>query len=150
MRAARPSATLRSTKWAAALNWRGMRSGSMSGAATLYAFSPRRARAGGVNCFVFATGAYRIAARAERHLSAIVTLEGIMKTLGSRRRPITAVVLVVALAGGALAQRGAGQQAAASTTPDTPEGKYFKATNWRQIGPFRGGRVLAVGGAPAQ
>jgi photosystem II stability/assembly factor-like uncharacterized protein len=45
----------------------------------------------------------------------------------------------------------AAQAGAASQTPaKTPEEKYFNAVTWRQIGPFRGGRVLAVTGVPSQ
>jgi len=49
---------------------------------------------------------------------------------------------------------GSGGQAAAAPSEafpaQTPEDKLFKAVTWRQIGPFRGGRVLAVAGAPSQ
>ncbi len=85
-------------------------------------------------------------------------------------RPLSVLMLAIALLPWAAAQtsgtrqsrRGAAQPAqaaqpaaassseapAASTA--TPEEKYFKATTWRQIGPFRGGRVLAVSGSPSQ
>ncbi|HLW77210.1 MAG TPA: hypothetical protein VKS01_09490, partial [Bryobacteraceae bacterium] len=40
-------------------------------------------------------------------------------------------------------RRGRGADVAANTTPDLSP---LKDVRWRQIGPFRGGRVLAVAG----
>jgi len=38
----------------------------------------------------------------------------------------------------------------ASTTASTIDEKLFSAMRWRQVGPFRGGRVLAVTGVPGE
>src|SRR5215831_14854304 len=42
------------------------------------------------------------------------------------------------------------QKQAAATTASTVDAKLFGAMRWRQVGPFRGGRVLAVTGVPGE
>src|SRR5215467_9160582 len=42
------------------------------------------------------------------------------------------------------------QKQAAATTVSTVDAKLFGAMRWRQVGPFRGGRVLAVTGVPGE
>src|SRR2546422_3130817 len=36
------------------------------------------------------------------------------------------------------------------TPPRAVDEKLFKGLQWRQIGPFRGGRALTIGGVPGQ
>jgi photosystem II stability/assembly factor-like uncharacterized protein len=68
----------------------------------------------------------------------------------TRRVPLTAlrvrpVILVAAVLTAALATPFAGRAASPSVPPD-----LYSGLAWRQIGPFRGGRVLAVTGVPSE
>src|SRR5438876_8343191 len=42
------------------------------------------------------------------------------------------------------------QQAASASQPSRIDENLFGAMRWRQVGPFRGGRVLAVTGVPGE
>jgi len=71
-----------------------------------------------------------------------------------RRRPIF-VVLPVFIAASAAAQRPARGRPAPAATPApastaTSDSSWFTGLRWREIGPFRGGRVDAVVGDPRQ
>ena len=55
-----------------------------------------------------------------------------------------AISAVLALSVGAAAQAGPNTKSAAKPVDPAP----FAALHWRSIGPFRGGRVLAVAGSP--
>ena len=52
--------------------------------------------------------------------------------------------------GGKSAKAGAQPTPAASPAPGQIDEKLFGAMRWRQVGPFRGGRVLAVTGVPGE
>src|SRR5579864_7590806 len=49
------------------------------------------------------------------------------------------------------APQGIGRMSAADTTPaTTPESRAIQAMEWRNVGPFRGGRATTVVGVPSQ
>src|SRR5260370_8130153 len=62
------------------------------------------------------------------------------------------VLLVVFLASLSFSQSKKQSSQPASTQPSTGaiDEKLFGAMRWRQVGPFRGGRVLAVTGVPGE
>src|SRR2546423_5231138 len=67
----------------------------------------------------------------------------------SRASFLSAIVVALAFALGAIATTGQRRQAA-GTTPATNPNDSLKVLQWRQIGPFRGGRVTAVTGVASQ
>jgi len=67
----------------------------------------------------------------------------------SRASFLTAIVIALAFALGAIATTGQRRQAA-GTTPATNPNDSLKVLQWRQIGPFRGGRSTAVAGVASQ
>ena len=64
-------------------------------------------------------------------------------------RPLVAAALALA-APVALAAEKAKEPAAAKPTPAPPEARLLDGYSWREIGPFRGGRVTAVAGVSGQ
>jgi photosystem II stability/assembly factor-like uncharacterized protein len=67
----------------------------------------------------------------------------------SRASFLSAIVVALAFALGAIATTGQRRQAA-GTTPATNPNDSLKVLQWRQIGPFRGGRSTAVAGVASQ
>ena len=67
----------------------------------------------------------------------------------SRASFLTAIVVALAFALGAISTTGQRRQAA-DTTPVTGPNDALKVLQWRQIGPFRGGRSTAVAGVASQ
>ncbi|HEX7722195.1 MAG TPA: hypothetical protein VF397_08550 [Pyrinomonadaceae bacterium] len=67
----------------------------------------------------------------------------------SRASFLVAIVVALAFALGAIATTGQRRQAA-GTTPATNPNDSLKVLQWRQIGPFRGGRSTAVAGVASQ
>src|SRR2546421_861565 len=67
----------------------------------------------------------------------------------SRASFLSTIVVALAFALGAIATTGQRRQAA-GTTPATNPNDSLKVLQWRQIGPFRGGRSTAVAGVATQ
>src|SRR5436853_470752 len=67
----------------------------------------------------------------------------------SRASFLSAIVVALAFALGAIATTGQRRQAA-GTTPATNPNDSLKVLQWRQLGPFRGGRSTAVAGVASQ
>src|SRR5437868_1803750 len=67
----------------------------------------------------------------------------------SRASFLSAIVVALAFALGAIATTAQRRQAAGSTTATNPNDS-LKVLQWRQIGPFRGGRSTAVAGVASQ
>jgi len=67
----------------------------------------------------------------------------------SRASFLSAILVALAFALGAIATTGQRRQAA-GTTPATNPNDSLKVLQWRQIGPFRGGRSTAVAGVASQ
>jgi photosystem II stability/assembly factor-like uncharacterized protein len=67
----------------------------------------------------------------------------------SRASFLSAIVVALAFALGAIATTGQRRQAAGTTSATNPNDS-LKVLQWRQIGPFRGGRSTAVAGVASQ
>jgi photosystem II stability/assembly factor-like uncharacterized protein len=67
----------------------------------------------------------------------------------SRASFLSAIVVALAFALGAIVTTGQRRQAT-GTTPNTNPNDSLKVLQWRQIGPFRGGRSTAVAGVASQ
>jgi photosystem II stability/assembly factor-like uncharacterized protein len=69
-------------------------------------------------------------------------------------RSICALLLLLSISAGARAQRPHASVRAEAPPPARAEGRIdeslFGAMRWRQVGPFRGGRVIAVTGVPGE
>ncbi len=66
-----------------------------------------------------------------------------------RRLSLGIIILSAVLASGDAAQRSQSRSSSAGTTGPVVRTRLYQAMEWRQIGPFRGGRATAVAGIPS-
>ncbi len=67
-----------------------------------------------------------------------------------RRVVLGSMMLALVSAGAAQAQRGRSRPAAPAAAATQPDSTLFRGMQWRNIGPFRGGRAVAVTGVRGQ